>query len=170
MTAGFGRRQDPVCIPGQVLYRLDLARRSLQMRRLIAQGLDRIEFPILQGHYQRTEGPFVFMVVGSPKIGRVDHGASILGSLCQSSGQGNSAISTSSMVMSVLRSVHLDAHVFVEAPPIVLDRVQSLREPCFLTLEVLHSVDRVSGPYEAPSWDSEVEDGCSVSQYSIPGA
>ena len=70
-----------------------------------------------------------------------------LGSSYQSSGSGNSTISTSSRVMSFMPEHQLDALFLLDAPPVGLDGVQALGEADFFAFQVGHPVDVVPGAH-----------------------
>ena len=74
-----GHLQGPVRIPGQVLDRLELARRLLEMLEGLALGIDRIDDALFQRRLQRTEGQVVLVVTLEPQFGRVLHGLQHLG-------------------------------------------------------------------------------------------
>ncbi len=51
-----------------------------------------------------------------------------------------------------------DGHVFLDAPPVVLDGVQALRDADLLAFQILHAEDRVAGAHDQTT--TFVDPGC----------
>ena len=139
----------PVRIPGQVLDRLDLPGRLLQVLEHLALRVDRIHRAVQQRGLERTEGEVVLVIAAQPQLRRVVH----------------PHLQHLGLVVPVIRIreldhldvVHrhavdpqheLDAGVLLDTPPVVLDRVQALGETDLLPSQVGHRVDVVAGAHQ----------------------
>ena len=132
-----GHLHGPVRVPRQVLDRLELAGRLLQVLEHLALGVDGVDDAALQGLLQRPEGQVVLVIPAQPQLRRVVHvDLEHLGLVVPV--VGIRELDDLDVVHG--HAVHpqhqLDAGVFLDAPPVVLDRVQALRQPDLLALEV----------------------------------
>ena len=143
-----GPLQGPVRIIGQVLDGLDLARLLLDMLEDLALGVDRIDGAVEQRRLQRAEGQVVLVVALQPQLGRVLHRGEHRGIVVPVIRVGEFH-DLHVVAGHVVQHQHqLDALLLLDAPPVVLDDVQALREADLLALQVLHAVDRVPGAHQ----------------------
>ena len=132
----------------QVLDGLELAGRFLEVLERLALGVDGVDRAVRERRFEGTEGQVALVVPLEPQLRgvlhRVEHGRVVVpvvrvGELHD---------------LDVVHGhpVHpehqLDALVLLDAPPVVLDRVQALGEPDLLPLELGHPVDVVPRPHQ----------------------
>ena len=127
---------------------LNLPVASGELPERLALVVDRVDLAVEQRVLQRPEGQVVLVVAAQPQLRRVVQRRKHLG-----------------LVVPVVRigeldeldvvdrhAVHaqheLDAGVLLDAPPVVLDGVQALREADLLALELLHPEDVVPGAHQ----------------------
>ena len=138
-------------MPGQVLDRLELARRLLELLQRTALDIDRVNDALFQRGFQRTEGQVVLVIALKPQFRRVFH-----------VGPNHLRIVIPVVRVGELHDLHivhghavdpeheLDALMLLDAPPVVLDLVQAFRQSDLFAFQVDHPVDIVPG--RAPSW------------------
>ena len=139
-----GDLQLPVRVSGQVFHHPDFSGVLLQVLEHLALGIDGIDLSVQQRRLHRAEGQVALVVARGPEVSRIDHGRQHL-----------------RVVVPVIRVrefddfdivdghvVHhehaQDAHVLLDAPPVILERVQALREGDLFAFQVFHPVDRIA--------------------------
>ena len=134
-----------VRVSGQILDHLDLACRLLEMLEDLALGVDGIDDATKERLLQRAEGEVVFVVAAHPELRRVVH------LYLQHLGLVIPVVRVRKLDQLYVIHSHViepqhvfDAHVFLDAPPVVLEGVQALRDADLLAFQILHPEDAVA--------------------------
>jgi hypothetical protein len=134
-------------VPGEILDRLELARRLLEMLEGLALGVDRIDDALFQRRLQRTEGQVALVVALQPQFGWIFHGIQHLGIVVPAIRVGE----LHDLHVLPGHAVHpehqLDALLLLDTPPVVLYLVHAFREADLLAFQVRHQVDVVPGAH-----------------------
>ena len=109
--------------------------------------VDRVDDALLERGLERPEGQVALVVALEPQLGGVVHRRQHLG-LVVPVVRVRELDDLDVVHRHVVQPQHqLDALVFLDAPPVVLDGVQALRQADLLALQVLHPVDVVARPH-----------------------
>ena len=149
MTAGrVGDLDPPVRAKREVLDHRDLTGRLLEVLEHLALGVDRVDLAAQQRRLQRAERQVVLVVTAHPQLRRVVHRRrEHLGLVVPVVGIRELDQFDVVHRHAVEHQHVLDAHVFLDAPPVVLDRVQALGDADLLAAQVLHLEDPVVGAH-----------------------
>ncbi len=139
-----GDLQGPVRVSRQVLDRLELACRFLKVLERPTLRVDRVDDALFQRGLQRTEGQVMLVVALEPKLGRVLHRRPHHGRIVVPVVRVWELDDLHVLAGHAVHTEHqLDALLLLDAPPVVLDRVEALGEADLLSLQLDHSIDVV---------------------------
>ena len=114
----------------------------------LALGVDRVDGAVQQRSLERAEGQVVLVVAAHPQLGRVVHRRDQHLGLVVPVVRIRELDQLDVVHRHAVELEHvLDAHVLLDPPPVVLDRVEALRDADLLALHVLHPEDPVVGPH-----------------------